>query len=57
MRKRKVFRLVIGSWAIVLAVSVVPVVGTVSSELFGNPAPMSEQTNPETGGCIDCPAQ
>ena len=57
MFKRKVLGVVISSWALALAVSVVPVDSVVSGNPFGNPAPISEQTNPETGGCIDCSAQ
>ncbi|NOK60253.1 MAG: hypothetical protein GFH27_549281n354 [Chloroflexi bacterium AL-W] len=60
MRMGNVLRIVISSWAVVLAlaVSVVPVGGAVSGGLFGDPAPMSEQTHLEPNGapgnCREC---
>ncbi|NOK60247.1 MAG: hypothetical protein GFH27_549281n360 [Chloroflexi bacterium AL-W] len=57
MRKRKMLRVVISSWAIALAVSVVPAGGVVSGEPVAAPAPIGEQTNPETSGCLDCQEQ
>ena len=58
MFKRRVLRLVISGWALALAVSVVPVDSVVSDGPFGNPAPISEQTNPDPNGapglCVEC---
>ena len=57
MWKRKLLRVVIGSWAFVLAVSVVPVDSVVGGGPFGDPAPISEQTNPDPNGCAECRPQ
>ena len=57
MRQHKLVCVILGSWAIVLAVSVAPVYSAGNGgEPFGNPAPISEQTNPGGGGCMECPS-
>ncbi|NOK60251.1 MAG: hypothetical protein GFH27_549281n356 [Chloroflexi bacterium AL-W] len=55
MWKRNLARLAISSWAIALAVSVVPIDSVMSDGSFGNPAPISEQTN-SAGCCVECKA-
>ncbi|MEM8534661.1 MAG: hypothetical protein AAGF95_27715 [Chloroflexota bacterium] len=57
MVKRKVLQVVVSSWMIVLAVSVVPGNSVVSGGPFGSPVPMSEQTNPDPNGCAECRPQ
>ena len=57
MWKRCELRLVISSWVLALAVSVVPV-GGVNGDPFGDPIPINEQTNPDPNGapglCVEC---
>ena len=57
MWKRYELRLVISSWAIALAVSVVPVDSVVGGGPFGDPTPISEQTNPDPNWCVECRPQ
>ncbi|MEM8534659.1 MAG: hypothetical protein AAGF95_27705 [Chloroflexota bacterium] len=57
MWKRDILRAVLSRWVLALAVSVVPIDSVVSGEPFGNPAPISEQTNPDPNGCLECRPQ
>ncbi|NOK60254.1 MAG: hypothetical protein GFH27_549281n353 [Chloroflexi bacterium AL-W] len=57
MLKRNMVRVFVSSWAIALAVSVVPVDSVVSGEPVAEPAPISEQTNPDPNGCLECRPQ
>ena len=57
MRQHKWLRVLISSWVLALAVSVVPVDSVVGGGPFGDPAPINEQTNPDPNGCAECRPQ